>query len=152
MESQCGRDFQPIQTSPEAQPASCKMVTWSSPVVKFVWGMLLTTHLIQCCNHGRVELYLYSPSGPHQAFNGITLPFLLFPVMFTSSSSCTICISAISIACTMRYCCFVSDCTGTSYWCNIRICVFVNLLSIDKKCALLNKCHFDHVCSYTFSE
>ena len=27
-------------------------------------------------SHGRVELYLYPPSGPHRACNGITLPFL----------------------------------------------------------------------------
>ena len=27
-----------------------------------------------CRGHGRVELYLYPPSGPHRASNGITLP------------------------------------------------------------------------------
>ena len=27
-----------------------------------------------CRSHGRVELYLYPPSGPHRACNGITLP------------------------------------------------------------------------------
>ena len=27
-------------------------------------------------SHGRVELYLYPPSGPHRACNGITLPFV----------------------------------------------------------------------------
>jgi len=30
----------------------------------------------QCHGHGRVELYLYPPSGPHQACNGNTLPLL----------------------------------------------------------------------------
>ena len=29
-----------------------------------------------CRGHGRVELYLYSPSWPHRACNGITLPFI----------------------------------------------------------------------------
>ena len=28
-----------------------------------------------CRGHGRVELYLYPPSGPHRACNGITLLF-----------------------------------------------------------------------------
>ena len=27
--------------------------------------------------HGREELYLYPPSGPHRAYNGITLPLRL---------------------------------------------------------------------------
>jgi len=30
-----------------------------------------------CRGHGRVELYLYPPSGPHRACNGITLSFYL---------------------------------------------------------------------------
>jgi len=52
----------------------------------------------------------------------------------------------------MRYCCLSSNVTGTGQWHNIRICVFVNLLSIVKKCALLNKHHCDHRCSNAFSE
>jgi len=38
--------------------------------------VLLTTQLFKCRGHGRVELYLYRPSGPHRACNGITLPLL----------------------------------------------------------------------------
>jgi len=36
--------FPPIQTSPGAHPASCKMGTGSFLGVKFGWGMLLTIH------------------------------------------------------------------------------------------------------------
>ena len=36
---------------------------------------LTTANLIR--GHGRVELYLYPPSVPHRACNGITLPFFL---------------------------------------------------------------------------
>ena len=67
----------------------------------------------------------------------------MFNVQFTSSSSYTICFSVISIACTMMYCSFSSNVTGTGHCCNIRICVCgVNLFSIDKKCTLLNKHQF----------
>ena len=31
-----------------------------------------------CRGHGRVELYLYPPSGPHRACNGTTLPLPLY--------------------------------------------------------------------------
>ena len=33
---------------------------------------------LQCCSHGRVELYLYPPSGPHRPCNGITLPYFTY--------------------------------------------------------------------------
>jgi len=46
----------------------------SFPWVKCGWGVLLTTHPFYCRGHGRVELYLYPPSGPHRSCNGITLP------------------------------------------------------------------------------
>jgi hypothetical protein len=39
-----GRDFPPVQTSPGAHPASCKMGTGSFPAVKCGRGVLLTTH------------------------------------------------------------------------------------------------------------
>jgi len=44
MESRWGRDFPPVQTSPEAHQASCKMSTGSFPGVKCGRGLLLTTH------------------------------------------------------------------------------------------------------------
>ena len=51
-------------------------VTRSFPGVKCGRGVLLTTHPFQCHGHGRVELYLYPPSGPHRTCNGIALPFI----------------------------------------------------------------------------
>jgi len=39
-----GRDFPPVQTSPGAHPASCKMGTRSFPGVKCDRGVLLTTN------------------------------------------------------------------------------------------------------------
>ena len=44
IESRCGRDFPPVQTSPGAHPASCKMGTDSFPGVKCGRGVLPTTH------------------------------------------------------------------------------------------------------------
>ena len=43
IESRWGRDFLPVQTGPEAHPASCKMGTGSFPGVKCGRGVLLTT-------------------------------------------------------------------------------------------------------------
>ena len=65
----------PDQTGPGAHPASCKMGTGSFLGVKCGRGVLLTP--FQCRGHGRVEPYLYPPSGPHWTCNGITLPLLL---------------------------------------------------------------------------
>jgi len=44
IESRWGRDFPPVQTGPEAHPASCKMRTGSFLGVKCSQGVLLTTH------------------------------------------------------------------------------------------------------------
>ena len=44
IESRWGRDFSPVQTGPEAHPASCKMGTGSFPGVECGRGVLLTTH------------------------------------------------------------------------------------------------------------
>ena len=52
------------------------MSTGSFSGVKCGRGVLLTTHPFQCRGHGRVELYLYPPSGPHRACNGNTLPYI----------------------------------------------------------------------------
>jgi len=74
IESRWGRDFPPIQTGHVAHPASCKMGTGSFPGVKCGRGLVLTTHPLLVPR--RVELYLYQPSGPHRASNGITLRLL----------------------------------------------------------------------------
>jgi len=76
IESRWGRDFLPLQTSPGAQPASCAMGTGSFLEVKCGQGVLLTTHSLLVFSHGRVELYLYPPSGPHRACNGIIYLYL----------------------------------------------------------------------------
>jgi len=34
----------PVQTGPEAHPASCKMGTGSFPEVRCCWGVMLTPH------------------------------------------------------------------------------------------------------------
>jgi len=78
IEFRWGRDFPPVQTDPGAHLASCKMGTGSFPGVKCGRGVLLTTHPFQCRSHVRVVLYLYPPSGPHRACNGITVPLLLY--------------------------------------------------------------------------
>ena len=44
IESRWGRDFPPVQTGPEAHPASCKMGTGSFPGLKCGRSVLLTTH------------------------------------------------------------------------------------------------------------
>ena len=77
IESRWGRDISPVQTGPGAHPASCKMGTESFLRVKCGRGVLLTTHPLLVLRYVRVELYLYPPSGPHRACNGITLPLLL---------------------------------------------------------------------------
>jgi len=73
-----------VQTGPGAHPASCKMGTRSFMGVKCGWSVLLTTHPLLVHSHGRVELYLYPPSGPHQACNGKTLPLHFLLDMFRS--------------------------------------------------------------------
>ena len=57
------RDFPPVHTGPGAHTASRTMGTGSFPGEKCDRDMLLTTHSFQCRGHGRVELYLYPPSG-----------------------------------------------------------------------------------------
>jgi len=74
IESRWRRDFPSVQNGPGAQLTSCKMGTGSFPGVECGRGVLLPTHLFWCRGHRRVELYLYPPSGPKRAGNGITLP------------------------------------------------------------------------------
>ena len=54
----------PVHTGPEAYPASCTMGTGSFPRAK--WPGCGADHPLpsKCRGHERVELYLYSPSGP----------------------------------------------------------------------------------------
>jgi len=55
------------------------MGTGPFPGAKCGRGVLLTTHPLLVPRHGRVELYLYPPSGPRRTCNGITLP--LYPLI-----------------------------------------------------------------------
>ena len=77
-----GTDFPPVQTGPGAHPTSYKMGTGPFPGVKCGLGVLLTTHPLLCRHHGRVELYLYPPSGPNRVCNGITLYFTFITFFF----------------------------------------------------------------------
>jgi hypothetical protein len=91
VKSRWGRDFPPIQTGHGAHPASCKMGTGSIPGVKCGRGVLLTTHSLLVLRSWKrraiplPKLYLYPPSGPHRACNGITL-FTFFMCIFWCST------------------------------------------------------------------
>jgi hypothetical protein len=76
IESRWERDFSaPVQTGPGAHPASC---TGSLLGGKAAGGVVLTTHpLSKSRGHERVELYLYSPSGPSWPVIGRTFTFTL---------------------------------------------------------------------------
>ena len=77
IESRRGRDFPPVQTNPEAHPASCTVGTGSFPGVKCGRDVLLTTHpLLVPRSWNSRAIPLYPPSGPHRACNGIALPYM----------------------------------------------------------------------------
>ena len=65
IESRWGARFSgPVQTDPEAHPASCTMGTESFPGVKRLGCGLAHTPPFSAEVKERVELYLFSPSGP----------------------------------------------------------------------------------------
>ena len=59
-----GRFFTPVRAGPEAHPASCIMGTRSFPGVKRLWCGSDHPPPTSAEVEGRVELYLYSRSGP----------------------------------------------------------------------------------------
>jgi hypothetical protein len=69
IESRWGRDFQ-HQTGPGAHPASCTMGTGSFPVVKRPGRGVDHLSSSSAEVKERVELYLYSPSGPSWSVMG----------------------------------------------------------------------------------
>jgi hypothetical protein len=79
-----GRDFQ-HQTGPGAYPASCTMGTGSFPGVKRPGRGVDHPPPSSAEVKERVELYLYSPSGPSWPVLGWTLPLPL-PLPFTPTS------------------------------------------------------------------
>jgi hypothetical protein len=64
----------PVQTGPGAYPASCTMGTGSFPVVKRSERGVDHPPPSSAEVKERVELYLYSPSGPLWSVLGWTLP------------------------------------------------------------------------------
>jgi hypothetical protein len=68
----------PVQTGPGFPPSSCTTGTVSFPGGKLQPGREADhSPTFQFRGHGTVELYLYPPSEPHRAYNGIILLFLL---------------------------------------------------------------------------
>jgi len=66
IESRWGARFSaPVQTGPEAHPASYTIGTGSFPGVKSGRGVTLTPYPFKCRGQERVELYLYSPYVPY---------------------------------------------------------------------------------------
>jgi len=64
IESRWGRDFPPIQSGPGAHPASSTMGTGSFPGIKQLGCGINHPPLSGAKVEEKVELYLYSPSGP----------------------------------------------------------------------------------------
>jgi len=67
----------PVQTGPEAHPASCTMGTGSFPGVKWPGRGVDHPPPSSAEVKERVELYLYSPTGPLLPVLGRNLPLAL---------------------------------------------------------------------------
>ena len=77
IESRWGRDFPPVQTGPGGPPSLLQNGYRVFPGGKVRPGRAADhSSPFQCRGHGRVELYLYPPSGPHRTCKGITLPYI----------------------------------------------------------------------------
>ena len=74
----------PIQTGRGAHPASCTMGAGSFPGVKRPGRGADHPPSSKSRGHERVELYLYSPSGPSWPVIGRTLPLLLLLLLLYS--------------------------------------------------------------------
>jgi hypothetical protein len=75
IESRWGQDFRHVQTGPGAYPASCTMGTGSFPGVKRPGHSVNHPPPSSADVKERVELYLYSPSGPSWPVLGRISPF-----------------------------------------------------------------------------
>ena len=73
----------PVHTGPVAQPASCTMGTGSFPGVKRPGRGADHPPPSKCRGQERVELYLYSPSGPSWPVMGapLSLPYMFFQLI-----------------------------------------------------------------------
>jgi len=124
IESRWGRDFPPVQTGPGAQPP-VKWVPGLSPGVKCGRGVLLTTHPLLVRGHGRVELYLYPPSGPHRACNGITLPLYIYIYVCVCVCVCVCvvwCVCVWFVFVCMVWCSVWCVCECVCVWCVFCVC------------------------------
>jgi hypothetical protein len=74
----------PVQTCPGAYPASCTMGTGSFPGVKRPGRGVDHPPPLSTEVKERVELYLYSPSGPSWPVIGRTLPIYVYPLLLVS--------------------------------------------------------------------
>jgi hypothetical protein len=79
IESRWGARFSaPVQTGSEAHPASCTMGTGSFPGVKWPGRDVDHPPSFSAELKERLELYLYSPSGPSWSVLGWSLPLILY--------------------------------------------------------------------------
>ena len=76
----------PVQTGPGVHPASCTMGTGSFPGIKRPGRGADHPPPSKCRGHERVELYLYSPSGPSWPVIGRTFTFTLYIYIYIISS------------------------------------------------------------------
>jgi hypothetical protein len=74
-----------VQTCPGAHPASCRMYTGSFPGVKRPGPVVDHSPLSSADVIERVELYLYSPSGPSCPVLGLTVPLPIFTYNYSPS-------------------------------------------------------------------
>jgi len=82
------RFFAPVQTGPGAQPASCTMGTGSFPVVNRPRRGVDHPPSYSAEVKEKVELYLYSPSGPSWPVLGWTLPLSLPNITWDEQCAC----------------------------------------------------------------
>ena len=83
IDSRWGRDFShPSRPAPGAHPASYTMGTGSFPGVKRPGCGVDHPPPSSAEVEGRVELYIFSPSGPSQPVLGRALPLPLFPTKY----------------------------------------------------------------------
>ena len=75
----------PVQAGPGAYPASCTMGTGSFSGVKRPGRGAHHPPPSKCRGHERVELYLYSPSGPQWPAIGRNFTLTFTPFLFQSS-------------------------------------------------------------------
>ena len=112
IESRCGaRFFAPVQTGPGTYSASCTMGTGSFPGVKRPGRGADHPSPPKRRGHERVELYLYSPSGPSWPVIGRTVPLPFFTCC-VSAQRISLLTTGVPFSCSRsQFACFY--CTST---------------------------------------